>query len=789
MNPRQNNTNFYFVDYGRENPRQNPDTYIPPPNFRFKNNNIVATNNHKYGNNPYQAPPPQKNVLGKTQYYKRKEEPRSYNLSQNEKRKAGITSYNNNFGTGAMASANEKRNFEINRKTQEMIAEISGYNKYVGNNHQREQNQARPLKNRLNPFSGGGNEMPIFNQREEKMIQKKNDANEQKYQGNIMNNNGVEGKRAINEENNNIKRVGDNLGKTGNTNKDFEKYQGVKNTQKGNKILNDDNTNNQINTNKNLLSNDINPSINSETNKESKQAMTMTTTAQEDTNIQDDKPKGYSEIELKNEYESTCKEIQDIQKEIFFDTQKIYQLSNSIINKNYNIEREKKLMDINEKLKQKCSEKITKNNLVYGQYNALLNIQINDIKTDIEKIKSNKKNIDNSLKELTNLGKEINDLVENKKKEEENFILYYEKKRRNGEIITRGLSNVGATCYMNSTLQCLSNVSPLTDYLLDKNKSSNVRKELSNKKNLIYYYKEVIENLWEKNRNSPYAPQKFKEILSEKNELFKGITANDSKDLILYLLETFHTELNLYKEKDNFNNENIDQTNEKKMFECFKEDYIKKNNSIISELFHGILKIKSVCNNCFRKNYTYQSFNLLEFPLEETVKFVENRQGKPYIIMNNNNKVPFLNIIECFEHYRAVTMFAGDNQMYCNNCNKNSNAFYYNSIIKAPNFLVIILNRGKAAKYDCMVNFGKNLDIEDYVEDKDEENIYELIGVIVHYGPSSMSGHFIAYCINRTEQSWYKYNDASVERCNLDNEYLNGMPYILFYRKIKNIKS
>ena len=30
----------------------------------------------------------------------------------------------------------------------------------------------------------------------------------------------------------------------------------------------------------------------------------------------------------------------------------------------------------------------------------------------------------------------------------------------------RGLENVGATCYMNATLQCLANIKPITDYLL-----------------------------------------------------------------------------------------------------------------------------------------------------------------------------------------------------------------------------------------------------------------------------------------------------------------------------------
>ena len=46
------------------------------------------------------------------------------------------------------------------------------------------------------------------------------------------------------------------------------------------------------------------------------------------------------------------------------------------------------------------------------------------------------------------------------------------------------------------------------------------------------YYK-VIKNLWNRqNNNKSYSPDSFKNILSQENELFAGIAANDSKDLI-----------------------------------------------------------------------------------------------------------------------------------------------------------------------------------------------------------------------------------------------------------------
>ena len=45
-----------------------------------------------------------------------------------------------------------------------------------------------------------------------------------------------------------------------------------------------------------------------------------------------------------------------------------------------------------------------------------------------------------------------------------------------------------------------------------------------------------------------YAPRNFKEIISRMNPLFKGIAANDAKDLVNFLVMTLHDELNKAKQ-------------------------------------------------------------------------------------------------------------------------------------------------------------------------------------------------------------------------------------------------
>ena len=151
---------------------------------------------------------------------------------------------------------------------------------------------------------------------------------------------------------------------------------------------------------------------------------------------------------------------------------------------------------------------------------------------------------------------------------------------------------------------------------------------------------------------------------------------------------------------------------------------------------------------------------------------------------NNNNKNPDIDIYECFEYYNNFELMTGENQMYCNICNCTCDSLYGSILYSPPNYLVINLNRGRGAVYECKVNFYEKLDLSNYFALK-SQNIFELYAVICHIGPSSMSGHFVAYCRNRMDKKWYLYNDGLVSLCQSPNEYQKGMAYILFYKKIK----
>ena len=357
-----------------------------------------------------------------------------------------------------------------------------------------------------------------------------------------------------------------------------------------------------------------------------------------------------------------------------------------------------------------------------------------------------------------------------------------------------GLVNVGATCYMNATLQCFSNIDILTDFFLrNKNQLNN-----PDKYDLGSEYLKLILNLWnKKNKKKFYEPHDFKKKIGEKNPLFSGVAANDSKDLILFILETLHKELNRLKDanKNNNNDDNgfygqiSNQTNEKEEHHKFRMDYYSMNDSIISQLFYGEQESFSHCYNCQKYIYSFNIFNQLIFPLEKV---------RQYLMSNNMYMNGYVTLKDCFDHYKSIEVMSGPNQMYCNLCRVTSDFSMSNIIFKHPEVFIIILNRGKGLQYQVPFKYPISFILNDYINMnnnndnyKNNEYIeYELISVITHIGESSMSGHFIACCKSPVDQNWYNYNDAIVTKCAdplniLGVNSSNSIPYVLFYQ-IKN---
>ena len=364
-----------------------------------------------------------------------------------------------------------------------------------------------------------------------------------------------------------------------------------------------------------------------------------------------------------------------------------------------------------------------------------------------------------------------------------------------------GLNNIGATCFINSTLQCLSQTKDLSYYFLkesnyDKIKNNNLAKKNPNSLQLTPLFCKLIKNLWSEERKKPYSPKDLINTIEKINPLFKQGEAGDSKDFMIFILEQIHNELKgpLKNIKNNsITMEPLNQYDKNNAFQHFFIEF-QRECSIISDVFFGFIETTNVCQNC--KNiynskgmdnpicYNYQIFNCLIFPLEE----VKNMRNMNNNIMQNNFMNNTVTLIDCFIYNQKSELFQGENQNYCNICKQLSNSVYTTRIFVGPNNLVLILNRGKGNVFKVNLIFSEIIDISQFIEQKDKPQIlYSLYGVITHIGESGPSAHFVASCKSPVDNKWYRYNDSFVSSINnVQKEIIEfGTPYILFYQKFQ----
>ena len=332
-----------------------------------------------------------------------------------------------------------------------------------------------------------------------------------------------------------------------------------------------------------------------------------------------------------------------------------------------------------------------------------------------------------------------------------------------------GLNNIGATCYMNATLQCFSNTPKLREYLLNKKTYQDLENNKNTNKKLSFALAEVLKNLWKVLNQRHYSPTNFKNIISEMNPLFKGIAANDPKDLVLFLLQTIHQELNQPLNNIVNNNYLPNVNNFADVFADYIQHDTSKNKSIISEEFNGYVNSMSMCAVCGELIHNIQSFNILFFPLEEIRKFMNY----------NNDKVM---ITDCFKYYQKQDSYPS---FYCNSCKNLCLNYNMSKIVYSPQTLVINLNRGRGLEFNVNIVLEEYLNIREYIFAPDSPYYYELTGVISHFGGNDEEGHFIAYCKNSNNCEWYKFNDQMVTKCAFDEVTKIGLPYVLFYNYIK----
>ncbi|XP_078273394.1 ubiquitin carboxyl-terminal hydrolase 15-like isoform X3 [Rhinoraja longicauda] len=193
---------------------------------------------------------------------------------------------------------------------------------------------------------------------------------------------------------------------------------------------------------------------------------------------------------------------------------------------------------------------------------------------------------------------------------------YLEPGRHSEQAGLCGLSNLGNTCFMNSAVQCLSNTPPLTEYFLSDEYVDELNHDnlLGMKGEIANAYADLIKQMWS-GKYSYVTPRAFKTQVGRFAPQFSGYQQQDSQELLAFLLDGLHEDLNRIRKKPYIQHNDAEGRPDEVVAKEAWENHRKRNDSIIVDIFHGLFKSTLVCPECAKISVTFDPFCYLTLPL------------------------------------------------------------------------------------------------------------------------------------------------------------------------------
>ena len=266
-----------------------------------------------------------------------------------------------------------------------------------------------------------------------------------------------------------------------------------------------------------------------------------------------------------------------------------------------------------------------------------------------------------------------------------------------------GLENLGNTCYMNTSLQCLLHCEPfISRFLYEREKYFGSKSLRPTPISKAFY--EMCESISTKNGRSAsaFSPLDFKRKFSLKHHNFAGYHQHDTQEFLRLLLEDIAEELNKVINITKYVELDTTSSNKTKMNQDYDALFKSRENSIVIDTFYGQLVNRFKCVECSFETYSFEK--LLDIPL-----------------LLERESYSGCELSGLLKNYFKIDKFLWDTP--CNNkrCMKKSIHEKSTQLSILPEVLVLSLQRYNTrnkTKNSTRVKISETLDISDYV-DKD----------------------------------------------------------------------
>ena len=329
--------------------------------------------------------------------------------------------------------------------------------------------------------------------------------------------------------------------------------------------------------------------------------------------------------------------------------------------------------------------------------------------------------------------------------------------------------NTDINC-LNSIIQCLSNIQELTGHLLNKKRIQQIfiRREM---KPLSYEYVEVLKNLWLDENIKQFSLKKLTNYIEETNP-FLSCSESSIKDIIFFLINNMHQELNKIENPSQYIPNDTNKYNYQLTFELYSNYYNTNFKSIISDLFYGLKNDTLTCDNCMSTSHSLNYYDIMNYSPEQIREF----KGYSY---------DTIYVEECFDYNERKIDLYNSKNYFCSFCNKNSNGILSSKLISIPKILILVMSRKEEKEFGINIVFEEFLNLRKYIFYDSNPYEYELIGVIKNINKYEEEPKFIAFCKSSVDKKWYLYEDEKdVIEVKFKDVKEKGKAYVLFYNFI-----